>query len=432
MRFRVPAFIILMMVAASSAFADENDGIGRTISYSDYIAAIEKTLPELRVNEMDVLSAENKVKNAKSGSDTALTAGGSAYSSKQYSSINNRGDVKGYNYYAGLSKTFSSTGTTVTGTYNYDKNSYSNFSSSSDYSAYEPSVAIQISQPLLYNFLGKVDRYSENDAKMQLEIAKFQLQENNKSVLNAYRKLYFQWIMYKENIENLDEAISNSNILKEQIKRKVSTGLADNDDYQSAVSSVLSYENQRREYLTAIKNIENQMSLYLDGGTIPDEKAFNEIYRKAEGEGLSDVSFKHTTSAKIMDLTMKNYAYSKGVYENTLLPEFNILAGMTKKDLSESQTYGAKDTDYNVGFEFKYYLENNSAESSLKDVEIQIKALEYEYKSTENTYKKQLLSYIESSNGIIDQLENKEKTLKALESKLATEKRKYNQARLSL
>ncbi len=432
MRFRVPAFIILMMLAASAVFSDEIGGTSRSISYIDYIAAIEKTLPELKSNEMEVLSAENKVKSAKSGSDTALTAGGSAYSSKQYSSINNKGDVKGYNYYAGLSKTFSSTGTTVTGTYNYDKNNYSNFSSASDYSAYEPSAAIQISQPLLYNFLGKVDRYSENDAKMQLEIAKHQLQENNKSVLNAYKKLYFQWIMYKANIGNLDEAISNSIILKEQMKRKVNAGLADNDDYQSAVSSVLSYENQRREYMTAIKNIENQMNLYLDGNTIPDEKAFDEIYRKAAGEGLSDVSFKHTTSAKIMDLTMKNYAYSKGVYENKLLPEFNILAGITKKDISGSQTYGAKDTDYNVGFEFKYYLENNSAESSLKDVEIQIKALEYEYKSTENTYKKQLLSFIESSNGIIDQLENKEKTVKALESKLVTEKKKYNQARLNL
>jgi len=239
--------------------------------------------------------------------------------------------------------------------------------------------------------------------------------------------------MYSENIKNLDAAVVNSNALKNQILRKVRAGLADNDDYQGAVSSVLSYENQRREYRTELINIENQMSLYLDiTGLAPDEKAFEDYYGKAGSSDLAEVDFKKTTSAKVMDLTMKNYLYSKGVYENRLLPEFNIFGEVTRKDLSDSQTYGTRDTDYSVGFEFKYYLENNSAESGLKDVEIQIKGLEYEYEATENSYRKQLLSYIESSKGIIDQLENKEKALKALQSKLVTEKRKYSQARLNL
>ncbi len=430
-RFTITFFIMLLIPAA--VFSEESVSAGRTISYDDYIAAVEKTLPELQSNSLNVLSAENKVKSAKSGGDTALTAGGSAYSNREYSGINNRGDVKGYEYYAGLSKTITGTGTTLSGTYNYKKNSYSGFSSASDYSAYEPSYTLKVTQPLLYNFFGKVDRYAENNAEMQLEIAKYSLQENNKSVLNAYKKLYFQWIMYKGNLNNLDDAIRNSTTLKEQIRRKVNSGLADDDDYQGAVTSVLSYENQRREYLTILKNTESQINLYLKiGDGVPDGNFFDDAYAKATGSDLAEVSFSKTTSAKIMDLTMKNYAYSKGVYENKLLPELNVFAGMTKKDLSETQTYGAKDTDYNVGFEFKYYLENNSAESSLKDVEIQIKSLEYEYKTTENAYKKQLLGYIESSRGIIDQLTTKEKSLRALESKLVTEKRKYNQARLNL
>jgi len=433
MRFRIIAALFFVLLAASALFSEEAPVVNSTISFENYMAAVEKTLPELKSNEIDLLSAENAVKSAKSGGDTALTAGGTAYSNKQYSGINNKGDVRGYDYYAGLSKTITSTGTTLSGTYNYEKNSYSNFSSSSDYSSYAPSFSVKVSQPLLYNFFGKVDRYSENNAKMKLEVAKSQLQENNKSVLNAYKKLYFQWIIYRENIKNLDAAIVNSNALKNQILRKVRAGLADNDDYQGAVSSVLSYENQRREYSTELKNIENQMNLYLDiTGLSPAQKAFDDYYGKAGSSALTEVDFKNTASAKIMDLTMKNYLYSKGVYENKLLPEFNVFGEVTRKDLSDSQTYGTRDTDYSVGFEFRYYLENNSAESSLKDVEIQIKGLEYEYSAAENSYRKLLLSYIETSNGIIDQLENKEKTLKALESKLVTEKRKYSQARLNL
>jgi len=434
MKVKIFSLMLFFTMIAAGAFSEQTVKTGRFILFDDYIAAIEKNLPELKSNGIDVLSAENAVKSAKSGGDTALTAGGNAFSNREYSGINNKGDSKGYDYYAGLSKTITSTGTVVSGTYNYSKDSYSNFSSaSSNYTAYAPSVTVKVTQPLLYNFFGKVDRFAESNAKMKLEIAQNQLQENNKSVLNAYKKLYFQWIIYRENIKNLDEAIANSNVLKEQIRRKVNSGLADNDDYQGAVSSVLTYENQRREYITELKNIENQIRIYLDiDNAAPDENFFQDVYAKSSVPGLTEVDFKKTTSAKIMDLAMKNYLYSKGIYENKLLPELNIFGEVTRKDLSESQTYGTKDTDYSVGFEFKYYLGNNSAESSLTDVEIQIKALEYEYKSTENSYRKQLLQCIELSDGIIEQLATKEKSLKALESKLATEKRKYNQARLSL
>jgi len=425
--------LILIVYAAGTASAEESITAKTTISYNDYIIEIEKSLPELKSNEMNILLAENKVKSAKSGGDISLNAGGNVFSTRQYSGINNKGDVNGYDYSAGLSKTITTTGTTVSGTYNYSKNDYSNFSSISDYTAYEPSVSLKITQPLLYNFFGRVDRFSENNAKMQLEIAKSQLQENNRSVLNAYKKLYFQWIMYNEIVKNLDDAIRNSNTLKEQIKRKVNAGLADNDDYQSSITSVLSYENQRRGYLTSLNNIESQLNIYLKNrAAVPDDNAFSEYFKHAGASGLIEVNFKNTTSAKMMDLTMQNYAYSKGVYENRLLPELNVFAGMTRKDISESPSYNTKDTDYNVGFEFKYSLENNSAESSLKDVEIQIQSLEYEYSAAQNSYRKQLLNYIESSNGITEQLANRKKTLQALESKLVTERKKYSQARLSL
>jgi outer membrane protein len=433
MRFRIITTISIVALMAIAAFSDDSSTERKTISFDEYISGIENTLPELKINEMDILSAENKVKSAKSGGDTSLTAGGTSFSNTTYSGINNTGDTDGYDYYAGLSKTITSTGTTLSGTYNYTKNSYSNFSSSSDYSSFEPSMTLKVTHPLLYNFLGKVDRYSENNAKMQLEIATHQLQQNNKSVLNAFKKLYFEWITYKENIRNLDEAIGNSIKLKDQVKRKVDAGLADNDDYQNSVASILNYENQRRENLTALKNIESRMNLYIDiSRGVPDDKALDEYYHKAAEYGFFEIDFKNTTSAKIMDLTLQNYSYSKGVYENKLLPELNIFAGITQKNISDSQTYGVKDRDYNVGFEFKYSLENNSAESGLKDAEIQIKALGYEYRSTENSYKKQLLNYIESSMGLIEQIENKEKTVKALESKLLTEKKKYSQARLNL
>lgn len=434
MRVKFFLISILIIIISYPVFSQDKTGAEKSMGFDNYIRKIEATLPELRSNSIYLLQAENEIDRAKGAGDVSLNAGGSTYSNKQYVSMfNMKGDVKGYDYYAGLSKKITSTGTSVSATYDYTKNTYSNFGSAS-YTAYEPSVKVKISQPLLYNFLGKVDSYSENDAKMKHEIEKYQFQERNKSVLNSYKKLYFEWILYKGILVNLEEAIRNSNILKGQVKKKVDAGLADNDDYQGTVSSALTYEQQYTEYLTALNNVESQIGILMnmEEGK-PDPEKFDEFCIKADSSNLAEKEFKDTRSAKIMDLTMKNYIYSKGVYENRLLPEFNVYSEVTKKDLSESSAkYGMNDTDYTVGFEFKYSLGNNAAESGLKDIEIKIKSLEYEYGATKNSYRKKLLNYIESSKGISEQLAKKEKKIKALESKLQTERKKYSQSRLNL
>ncbi len=434
MRITVFQCIIFIIFTATCLRAEETAAERKTISYDSYIVEIEKSLPELKSNDMDILSAENRVRGARSSGDTYLNAGGTFFSQNNYSGYTDAGDVRGYNYYAGLSKKITSTGTNLSAAYNYSQGDYSSLPyGAADTSAYTPSLSIKVSQPLLYNFLGKVDSYSEDNAKMQLEIAKTRLGQNNNSVLNSYRKLYFQWVMYGEIIKNLDEAISNLNVLKAQIKKKVDAGLADNDDYQNSTASVLLYEHQRTEYRTALQNIENRLRVYIDVNSVmPDRKVFNEYYEKVSAAGMPEVNFRNTTNSKIMELTIKNYAFSKGVYENKLLPELNVFAGMTKKELSQSQTYGAKDTDYNAGFEFKYPLENSAAESGLKDIDIKLRSLDYEYKAAENSYRKALSSYIDSVKGITTQLEGKEKTLKARELQLVTERKKYSQARLPL
>lgn len=189
----IHAFLLILFLAEFAHSQTTSDS-KKIIIFDEYIKTIENSLPEIKNNGMDVISAENKIRSAKAGSDIYLDAGGKAFSKKEYTGINDKGDLKGYNYYAGLNKTIAATGTTISTTYNYSRDKYSNFSTVPDYSSYEPSVNIKISQPLLYNFLGKVDMYSENNAKMQFEISKYKFEENNKSILNAYKKIYFQWI----------------------------------------------------------------------------------------------------------------------------------------------------------------------------------------------------------------------------------------------
>ncbi len=423
------AAILVIPAVQAGAYAGEAK---KALAYEDYMKKIESTLPEIKSNSIDVLQAENEVKRAKGDSDVSLSAGGEGFSGNQYSGTDT-GKTDGYTFQAGAEKKFTSTGTILSTTYDYSKYSYSGYSSTDDYSTYKPSLTVKVTQPLLYNFLGKVDQYSEKNAKMQYEIEKLKLSENNRSVLKSYRKLYFQWISYGEIVKNLEKAIKNSRAMKNQTLRKVKAGLADNDDYQKTITSLLSYESQYRDYRKALKNVENQLSVYFDVSAYePDRTLYEKWVDQARSFGYDSADFGKTTSAKIIEETMKNYQYSKGVYENKLLPEFNVFAEAARKDIGESTTFAMNDSEYTVGFEFTYKLGNNSAESSLKDVDLQMKSLRLEYDSTLKNYTKNMLIYRESASGTKDVVSIQEAQLKALNSQLKTEKKKYSQARLNL
>ncbi|MBN2038525.1 MAG: TolC family protein [Spirochaetes bacterium] len=428
--FKTLAFTMSAFLLSLPLSGQEQDR--NIVTYDDFIKHIKDTLPEIKSNKTDVLIAENDIKKAKSAGDITVDAGGEYSSQEQYNITTGSCDVSTSTFYAGLSKKLIPTGTKLSTEFNYAKTSYSNFSTISDYTTYEPSVSFKISQPILYNFLGKVDKYSEKNAEMQLEIENVKFLENNKSVLNAYKKLYFEWILYKKLLNNLNESIQNSKTLEAQIKRQVKAGLSDNDDFQKAVTSTLSFESKYEEYSTALAKIENEIELYLNMKFEPVTAVFKNLFNESYNCAYNNVNFSSTNSARLMDLTMKNLNYTKEVSENQLLPELNVYTQLTRKNISDEAAAGLDKTDYSIGFEFTYNIGNNSAESDLREAEIRLQDLNYEYKSTLNTYKKKLSEYNASAAGTKKLLKNAAKVLGALESQLKTEQKKYKQARLNL
>ncbi len=408
-------------------------GKPENISFNSYIKLINEKLPELKSNRIALLQAENEINRSKSTGDVNLSAGGESYRNNTYSGINDKGNVNGYNFYGGLSKTLTGTGTDVELKYNYDKYSYKKFSTINDYTAHNPSLTLKVTQPLLYNFLGKVSSYSEKNAKLQYEIEKIKLQENNKSTLNSYKKLYFQWILYKEILKELSDAINNSKKLAALTARRYKAGLSDNDDYQAARVSVYGYEVQYREYQNSLKAIENQMSLYFSvRNNMPLKEEFEKFYDLSNKIKFETVDFSRTKSAEIIRKTMMELSYSKSVYRNMLLPQLNVYGQIAGENMSQEYSSDLKDRDYSVGFEFTYPLGNHSAQSSLKDIELEIKSLNHEYEETLNSYRKNLWNYVSESGNLKERLVIKSESQKALKSQLDTEKTKYRQARVTL
>lgn len=427
--------IIFMLAESVPAAAQENKDI---ISYQDYIDSIIAGLPELKANGINLLTQENAVKKAKSLGDISLTSSGTISSARQIQENLGKLDYTNRSLSIGAAKTFTSTGTRLGVNGGYSRTGYENVENGTpDSHAYSaPFLGFTVTQPLLNNFLGKVDSYTEKNAQMQVDVEKARLIVSNISSLNSYRKLYFNWILSLKQIDYSNDSIKSSSVQLNQVRRNYQAGINEEDDFQRATANLLNYEQQLENNLILKNNIERYISVYMDTSNLkPSESDFDSMYSKASAHDFGFVDFENTTSSKIIDLTADRLMYAKGVYRNRTLPELNVNGGYTRRNLTASSSEQFKsfgENDWNVGFEFVYRLGNNQAEGELKDIEIQLQSLDYERSVAVNSYKKNLTSLENYASGTKDLIAKKERYITVLNRQLAAERRKYSQGRLNL
>ncbi len=435
---RKSALLTALLLCSTSAFSADVSEKAKSLDFKLYLETVTSNMPEIKANGIDLLTQINALKSARSLSDISLTSSGAYSSSSQVLAYlgNEAGNSISSELTAGLAKKFTSTGTDVQVDLGYSRSGMEGFSAFESRNTYTPAVGITVKQPILYNFLGKIDRFTENNTAMQVEIEKVKILESNKSTLNSYKKLYFQWIFFIKQLDNTEKELANSIIQRSQVKRNYQNGLADEDDYQKTAATVLEYQRSLEDNRASLNNLINSLYVYLGSRDIsPSDTEFDEWYQKAYTSEYSIIGFEQTTTAKILSLALEQLRYSKGVYENRLLPELNITAGVTQKNLSGSKDDAFSDLpyrDWNLGFEFEYKLGNNEAESGLDSVNIQLKSLQYEKEAAVNTYTKTVLTLSESARALKQMIDKKTEYLNTLNRQLAAEKRKYSRGRLNL
>jgi outer membrane protein len=420
------------LLTCSAAFAAEP---AEKLSYERYIQQLASILPELAGNEIELLTARNDVKSAQGAGNVSLSASGASNSSRVYSDPGGTsGNLAESSLSATLSKKFTSTGTTVAAGGSYFNDRYSSFPSSEKTSVYKPSATVKVTQPLLQNFLGKVDRFAEHDAKARLDIAAIQLSENNKSTLNAYRKIFFEWEAARRILKSSADSIENAQTLSNQVGRNYRAGLAEDYAYQQTMTSVLTYKGIHQQKQTSLATVERQLGVYIDSSKyLPDSAEFETHLRTALEEQYPAVLFTSTESAKVLSLTLNRYTDAAEVYKNGMLPSLDVYGSVTKKDRDNSASLTAlPDTDYGVGFSLTYTFGNDTAGAKYEAAKIQQKQIALEIRTTENSFKKSLLGFQETAAGTKALIKNKEETISALTVQLASQRKKYSQGRLGI
>ena len=451
----------------------------KTILFNEYITIIKDNIPDLKLNENSVEIAKNEVFKANSNFDPEISGSFSGIDNKMYSDspASEIWYSSGFNGNAEVSTTIPS-GTRLSLGFDYTQ-MYSNGVSTNILNrkqtqflllTRDPIMKIKISQPLIFNWFGFLDRFANKDAKMKLNIEKLKKLENDKEVLNYYAKLYYLWYQWDQILKYLETTINNAKRLESETAEKLHTGIAENDEYQSTRYAVFKYQEQYNQIMIEYKTILNELSLFINAENMePDGKEFDALYDMAKEIPMEFVEFENTTNSKILDLSKENFEYLKRINFNKTLPQLNLFGNIDIKfheyhylptggdagDMAEEDykfyygntvygnsedymdKYGSEinkypNLDVIAGIEFRYLLGNFKARGDFKETELRLKDFLLQYNVTKDNYTKKLNNLITSIGLIKKTIEEKNNGIESLKSRYNTERHKYNQARSEL
>lgn len=434
--------IIIIISFQGRGTAQENLNSSEKISYRQFIENVKQQLPQLRKNRLQVEKAKNTLYGAGSAEDIFLS-GEAGYAKSDILSQGASSGKKDYSSKLGVTKKIADTGTQISAGATYNRTEYDagrteyGISGSSAY--HYPSLYLKFSQSLLKNAFGTIDRYAVNNAKMQFEIEKLREIESNRTDINYYKKLYFTWIEYRNELKMISNSINTSKKLAETIRSRFKSGMVNSADLYSSAAVVLQYQIAYEELNAEINAMESELSIFFngvkEGNKIPDDDEFSSLYNTSVSADYSMVEFEKTANSGIYRLTKKNLEYSAGVSENRLLPQLDLVAEYTRKSQDESFSKSAgnlNSSDYYVGFSFSHPLQNTENSSSLEETKIAIEEINSEYAIFRNSYTKSLDSIISRFKDSERLASLREKKIGTLEEKYRFELQKYQQSQMDL
>lgn len=437
-----------------------------TLSYDDFLTIIEEKLPELERNENNLKMTENILFKAKALHDVTFKATASGFGTKYYWDSE---EDRGKDYTAGFSitgdiSTKLPSGTIISAGGGYNQ-SYTkqveprtgfiqtppfitSYSSDSSYIAFNPSLKLSISQPLLYNFFGYVDRHTKTDAKQKVAIEKLNKAERDKLIMSYYKTVYFLLIQYDKIKVNLKRSINNTKKLEEQTRAKMKTGLAENDDLQRVIGAVYRYQESYQAIEEEYLKLLNELSYFIDVEKVRfDTVEFDRIVTNSSSAALEEVTYEETREAQITSLNRENLVAQKKVQQNKTLPHLDLFGSLDvnfNHPVNESETYkdgkyesntdkpSYKTVAFTAGLNFTYSFGNHLLRGALIDTELAINNLDTSYQIQEKDFNKKIKDIIISVDIIKNRIAIKEKIIISLKSQYQTELKKYNQARIEL
>jgi len=407
----------------------------KILTYATYVETIRELIPEIKINATTVTNAQNVLLSAESVGDVNLGA--------QIGAIGRKGgintlsptipiDAHGLRTTIGAGSLIPYSGTRWDIALSHD----SLFNAGNSGATYTPSLTLQVTQPLLRNFFGILDKYPIKDAEYSLSIVELQRQIQDLSVLTSYQKMYYEWIMYEKLAAYLENIIKDAKDFENQIRRRLRNNLVDNDAYQNAIRQTLRYEDTYSDYVMRLNNVKNAVAYFIPiNDTNPDDNAWNVFLEIGTSlKGIKVLEFKNSIYGQVAYQENIRAEYFLRAMKNNSMPDLAFVGSVTLGGVDTDNyfnSYGQMtNVEYFAGLSFSYPLGGRQYKAQLKNAKNGLYAIMMSYDQANRDYTLQLSTIINRFNTYKIMLESKLAQIAAIESRMATQLVKFRQGRL--
>jgi len=346
----------------------------KPVHLENFVEEYMKNSLNIEIDLNNLLMTEKKIQQAEGVYDMSLSLLSKyTYQKKQdISSLVSLDNSKITTIGMELSKTFEAAGTGVVLSHDlsYLKSPYSETSTSLSQAKYQGNLSLALIQPFLKNAFGILNRYPKKKLEIQKKIDSVYHEEIKEQEKLSAVSDYLDWLYYSKQIETLNDIIDNYQKVYLTTADKYKKGLASLKNLETARSNVLLYEKQRIEIkkLFELKKIDISRWVVLEKEDVPDLTLLDKMPEVYESKETGE-----NRSLKIALMMIEQLKLNILSYENTELPDLNLIASYTlKSGQSEmSGIYGGLSTkEWYLGVQFSFLFGNNEAEGKLKAEEL--------------------------------------------------------------
>ncbi|WGK69767.1 TolC family protein [Candidatus Haliotispira prima] len=407
-----------------------------TILWSEFRDKVKAVLPDYTQQELTQELAELNVEAQYVGGDVNLS-GVASYSLT--SDPNNAAGTLSTHIVRlapQVSKKFLKTGTTVTvGLANTLGISSVEGGSLTNTSTIAPTVTV--TQDLLQNFFGLLDRLNFADAGRKLEIAKEQRLYNEQKLQQSYDWLYSDWILLWRTQKVLIEQLrkSGASLRNAQTQRKLN--YIDNGSYQQIYNSHLVYRQTLLNNEERLLTMDQQFARFLGQGLFkPDLTVLDLLLEESLGD-FDELHFENSRTWAISEKSLNRsnilYKFSKlnRLPTLTLKGSFGLETSATYGD-SEQPSYSELKPTYSLEVSLSWPVLMRKAGNSEKVSLVQLKQLESTLNKQRQDFEISIAKQRAAHEFLIENYDIRKETAKAKTAIYVSNQVKYRQARAGI
>ncbi len=424
-----------------SAAEEENKDIRvRKLSLDDCLKDALINSFEVRLAKLDYMVAETDVLYSQAVFDT-LAFGNVSYredkSQQEYTFI---GDDNQINMYGiGFTKELpigTEIGVSWQDTRNWNNFSNPFFITKNPY--HEAVLTFEAKQPVGKNFFGYIDRNTVNVTKMAVENADLGTKERIEIFIAEVAKAYWAVVAAKKRLGTTEDILKKARALHESNSKNYDLGAIEKADFLASEANLILSEadvifavnsyRENEENLKLLLNMEEDIRIY------PAEE-FSLEKSEYDVATCLRIAFENRWDYKIRkrDIDIRNLEIK--IKDNQMWPEIDLTGSFAMNGLEQSftkaagKTVVADNTNYVVGIEVSFPVENSAARSEFKKAKYEKEIALVNLKETERTIITEVVNAFRNLRAAETNAVSVSRAAKLQAEKLEEEEKRYKYGR---